>query len=77
MEVSLKLLLISFKTESNAVIVNETSNKAKPKVCLPEIPLPSFGDTYCDFANCKTQFTNLIVNNDRLDNSQKSIWKNL
>lgn len=69
-EVSLKLLLTSFKTESNSVIGNEVLNETKSKVRLSEILLPSFRSAYCVFANFKTQFTNLIINNDRLYKGQ-------
>ncbi|GBM82137.1 hypothetical protein AVEN_20657-1 [Araneus ventricosus] len=38
---------------------------------LPEIPLPEFSGKIAEFAHFKNQFTNLISNNDQLNDSQK------
>lgn len=56
-KVSLKFLLSSLKT--------------KQKVHILEIPLPLFAGVCCNFTNLKTQFTNLLINNDELEKKRK------
>lgn len=51
-EITLKLLLTSFKTEP-ITAVTEISNEAKPKLRLSEISLTSYREAYSDFANFK------------------------
>ncbi|GBN06421.1 hypothetical protein AVEN_78119-1 [Araneus ventricosus] len=68
-EVGLKILLSSLKVNENANTVLNDNGKAK--IRLPEIPLPEFSGKIAEFANFKNQFTNLISNNDQLNDSQK------
>ncbi|GBN03552.1 hypothetical protein AVEN_146669-1 [Araneus ventricosus] len=68
-EVGLKILLSSLKVNENTNTVLNANGKAK--IRLPEIPLPEFSGKIAEFANFKNQFTNLISNNDQLNDSQK------
>ncbi|GBM63593.1 hypothetical protein AVEN_204229-1 [Araneus ventricosus] len=68
-EVGLKILLSSLKVNENTNTVLNDNGKAK--IRLPEIPLPEFSGKIAEFANFKNQFTNLISNNDQLNDSQK------
>ncbi|GBN12719.1 hypothetical protein AVEN_172011-2-1, partial [Araneus ventricosus] len=68
-EIGLKILLYSLKVNENTDTVLNGNGKAK--IRLPEIPLPEFSGKIAEFANFKNQFTNLISNNDQLNDSQK------
>ncbi|GBO05840.1 hypothetical protein AVEN_120845-1 [Araneus ventricosus] len=63
-EVGLKILL------SNENTITVLNDNGKAKIRLPEIPLPEFSGKIAEFANFKNQFTNLISNNDQLNDSQ-------
>ncbi|GBM27271.1 hypothetical protein AVEN_208433-2 [Araneus ventricosus] len=68
-KVGLKILLSSLKVNENTNTILNDNGKAK--IRLPEIPLPEFSGKIAEFANFKNQFTNLISNNDQLNDSQK------
>ncbi|XP_054717382.1 uncharacterized protein LOC129226778 [Uloborus diversus] len=73
-EVSLNTFLISIKEvpqlERN-VENNDVKKLNNMKVKLPEIPLPVFSGKYDEWSTFKVQFTNLIINNDHLNDTQK------
>ncbi|GFW03161.1 integrase catalytic domain-containing protein [Trichonephila clavipes] len=61
--------MYSLKNTEN-VNINLNGN-GKNSICLPQIPLPEFSCVIAEFFNFKNQFTNLISNNEQLNDSQK------
>lgn len=70
LEVSLNQLLTpDSKTEKNEKKVDSVS--ANYKIRLPEIPLPQFSGKYEEWSIFKTEFNNIVSNNDQLTDVQR------
>ncbi|GFV32305.1 integrase catalytic domain-containing protein [Trichonephila clavipes] len=59
----------SFHNHENAI--SQTNSKLKLEIKLPEIPLPVFRGRYDEWPSFKSQFDNIISNNNDLSESQK------
>ncbi|GFX45072.1 integrase catalytic domain-containing protein [Trichonephila clavipes] len=51
--------------------ISQTNSKLKLEIKLPEIPLPVFRGRYNEWPSFKSQFDNIISNNNDLSESQK------
>ncbi|GFX74689.1 integrase catalytic domain-containing protein [Trichonephila clavipes] len=51
--------------------ISQTNSKLKLEIKLPEIPLPVFRGRYDEWPSFKSQFDNIISNNNDLSESQK------
>ncbi|GFX84845.1 integrase catalytic domain-containing protein [Trichonephila clavipes] len=51
--------------------ISQTNSKLKLEIKLPEIPLPVFRSRYDEWPSFKSQFDNIISNNNDLSESQK------
>ncbi|GFY70108.1 integrase catalytic domain-containing protein [Trichonephila inaurata madagascariensis] len=51
--------------------ISEANSKLKLEIKLPEIPLPVFRGRYDEWPSFKSQFDNVITNNNDLNESQK------
>ncbi|GBO16332.1 hypothetical protein AVEN_229758-1 [Araneus ventricosus] len=73
MEVSLKYLISKHNIDDKSSKLNIKENKTEKllSVKLPDIPHPKFSGKYKEFGNFKSQFINLIEDNDGLSNTQK------
>ncbi|GFY59182.1 integrase catalytic domain-containing protein [Trichonephila inaurata madagascariensis] len=60
---------VSFQNCENEI--SQASSKLKVEIKLPEIPLPVFRGRYYEWSSFKSQFNNIITNNNDLNESQK------
>ncbi|GFT58069.1 integrase catalytic domain-containing protein [Trichonephila clavipes] len=59
----------SVHNQENAI--SQTNSKLKLEIKLPEIPLPLFRGRYDEWPSFKSQFDNIVSNNNDLSESQK------
>ncbi|GFV07437.1 DUF1758 domain-containing protein [Trichonephila clavipes] len=78
LEVRIRDILNSFTAKSSVSSVHNHENaisqansKLKLEIKLPEIPLPVFRGRYDEWPSFKSQFDNIITNNNDLSESQK------
>ncbi|GFY25287.1 integrase catalytic domain-containing protein [Trichonephila clavipes] len=62
-------IVSSVHNHENAI--SKTNSKPKLEIKLPEIPLPVFRGRYDEWPSFKSQFDNIISNNNDLSESQK------
>ncbi|GBM16298.1 hypothetical protein AVEN_194040-1 [Araneus ventricosus] len=69
LQVKFKILLTKHRKAPNADNVPMTVHK--PKLKIPDLPLPEFSGKYEEYESSKTQFMSIIGNNESLNDTQK------
>ncbi|GBM58982.1 hypothetical protein AVEN_77283-1 [Araneus ventricosus] len=72
LQVKFKILLTKYCKALNADNVPMTVHK--PKLKIPDLPLPEFSGKYEEYESFKTQFISIIGNNESLNDTQKCCY---
>ncbi|GBN54390.1 hypothetical protein AVEN_30778-1 [Araneus ventricosus] len=72
LQVKFKILLTKYCKAPNADNVPMTVHK--PKLKIPDLPLPEFTGKYEEYESFKTQFMSIIGNNESLNDNQKCCY---
>ncbi|GBN49736.1 hypothetical protein AVEN_67689-1, partial [Araneus ventricosus] len=72
LQVKFKILLTKYCKADNADNVPMTVHK--PKLKIPDLPLPEFTGKYEEYESFKTQFMSIIGNNESLNDNQKCCY---